>query len=145
MGTCNFAHMKYNMPLIVRESCYDDDGNYDDFMSQYEYDYAKEMAEKYTEGLTFYKVTVRCGYYDGFQFFVEEKHEEFDLDEESPYCIDNEDAHYYFGMCRCRALSKAERERRKIQRWLMSLRHQGYTGLNFRGCMSNGIGVYSAM
>lgn len=146
MGTCNFYRMNYNMPLIVMDDLTDDEGNYDEFATQDEYDYAVEKAREFSETLTFYDVTIRCGYYAGFQFYVEGKYErEFDLEVESPYCIDNDDAHYYFDMCRSAALRKAESERRKIRKWLMNLRDEGYIGLNFHGCMSNGEGVYTAM
>lgn len=54
-------------------------------------------------------------YYYGFQFWIEEKFSNyFDLDKSSEYCIDNDDAHYYFDMFRSQALRASDAEKRKI-------------------------------
>ena len=107
---------------------------------------AREMAENFTAGLKFHTVTVLPGYYEGFQFWVEEKHSDyFDLDRESEYCIDNEYARYYFDTCRSKALRAAEAEKRRIIRWLVALDGKGFDILVCKGVFSNGIAVYAKL
>lgn len=121
MSTANFAPMEYGMPLVC--------GNPtdDEWEAMDEYERAEKLAEDFTDGLTFHDVTIKCGYYEGFQFYVEERYSGyFDLDKDSRHCIDNEEAHDYFDMCRSRALRAADAEKRKIARWLEKLTEYGF-------------------
>ena len=134
------------MPLIVMVDFDDEDGNFDEFMAEDEFDFASELAENFSAGLTFYNVGVESGYYTGFQFTVTGKYDrEFDLDKNSPYCIDNDDAHCYFDMCRSAVLRKAEAEQRKIRKWLTGLKDDGYTELCLANVFSNGEGIYEVV
>lgn len=148
MSTCNFETMK-DYPLIV----FCPDFDYDDMKKDYEnevqltYDveYAEmqRLADKINDELVYHTVGVKSGYYDGLQFIVS-TYEDLDFDRDSSYCIDNEDAHYYFDECRSKVLRKAEAEVRKIRKWLKSLKNSyGYLELDCAGVFSNGEAVYS--
>ena len=76
--------------------------------------------------------------------YVEKYSNEFDLDKSSKYCIDNDDAKYYFDVYRSVALREADREKRKIAKWLESLAKNGdFEILVCVGRFSNGEAVYS--
>ena len=159
MATRNFRPMEYGMPLVC--------GNldFDTLKEEYEREYgeeytegmfnwdcedfineAREMAENFTAELRFHTVTVLPGYYEGFQFFIEEKYaDHFDLDRESEDCIDNEYARYYFDMCRSKALRAAEAEKRRIIRWLVALDGKGFDILVCKGVFGNGAAVYAKL
>ncbi len=139
MSAANFQRMEYNMPMIcgraheqIAEEYLKEFGeeisNFEiEMQEQDDFEYATELAEEFTSSLTFHKVTVVGGYYTSFQFYVEEAYSNyFDLDKESEYCIDNENAHYYFDMCRSKALKAADMEKRKIEKWLYGLTKRGY-------------------
>lgn len=125
--------MKYGMPMV----CGDTD-NY------FEVEIAEELARDFTENLIYHNVTVEGGHYCGFQFYVSERYEgEFDLDTSSKYCITNDEAHYYFDKCRSLAIREADREKRKIKKWLENLASAyGYDILVCVGVFSNGEAVY---
>ena len=158
MSTPNFEFMKYGMPLIIAETpCYDD------MKEQYEEDTGEEydediycmdcqfiaedmqnLADEINDTLEYFTVEVQDGYYSDLQFIVNQVYENmFDLDKDSKYCIDNEDAHYYFGECRSKVLRKADAEKRRIYKWLKSMKKLGYIELNCDGVFSNGEAVYS--
>lgn len=143
MSTANFKPMKYNMPLVCNFGYYDDDGNIDQFLIDDQYCYAKGIMKEFADDLVYHDISIESGYYLGFQFYVSEKYESlFDLDKQSEYCIDNEDAHYYFGNCRSKVLRAADSEKRKIRRWLESLRDSGFDVLVVVDVFSNGEVVY---
>ena len=158
MSTPNFEFMKYGMPLIIAETpCYDD------MKEQYEEDTGEEydediycmdcqfiaedmqcLADEINDTLEYFTVEVQDGYYSDLQFIVNQVYENmFDLDKDSKYCIDNEDAHYYFGECRSKVLRKADAEKRRIYKWLKSMKKLGYIELNCDGVFSNGEAIYS--
>ena len=155
MSTRNFKPMEYGMPLVCGGL-----RDYEDLKAEYEeefgeeytegmyyfdleceYDEAAYMAEDFSRGLKYHKVSVKSGYYVGFQFVVEEDCEAGDLEKDSPYCIDNEDAHYYYGMCRSKVLREADAEKRKINKYLESLDGM-YEILVCVGVFSNGEAIY---
>ena len=155
MGTANFKKMNFGMPMIIgrtfeqmaeeykvefgEEFTEDMFGTYE----QDEFEAAEELAEVFSDGLTFHIVEVISGYYSGFQFFVKERYEDqFDLDPESRYCIDNDEAHYYFDTYRSVALRRAESEKRKIARWLNQLTQSGFNRIACVGHFSNGEALY---
>lgn len=157
MSCPNFRPMLYGMPLVC--ACLEDFNDmaaeyeketgeeFDQFLyemeMQEEADEAKRLAEDFTENLRFHDVTVISGYYNGVQFFVEEKNSAvFDLDKDSKYCIDNEDAHYYYGECRSKVIRAADAEKRKIRRWLENLKSNGYEILAVTARFSNGETLY---
>lgn len=136
MSCPNFEPMEYGMPLVC--------GGLSDDTDYCAYKEAVDIAKKFTEGLTFHKVTVRRGYYYAFRFVVDEIYSYiFDLKKDTGYCISNEEAHEYFGMCRSEALRKADAEKRKIRKWLDSFENkEGYEILVKIAQFSNGEAVY---
>lgn len=158
MSTCNFEPMEYGMPLVCGglgyyedyKECYEEEfgEEYTEDMFYFdldcEFDNARILAEKFSDDLKYHKVSVQSGYYQGFQFIVNELYDNmFDLDKESPYCIDNEDANYYFGMCRSKVLRSADAEKRKINKWLEEMgKMGGFEILVCGGVFSNGEAIY---
>lgn len=156
MATANFQRMEYGMPMICGRTYGQIASEYlkeygeeiSDFeiemQEQDDFDYAMKLAEEFSASLTFHKVTVVGGYYTSFQFYVEEVYSNyFDLDKESKYCISNEDAHYYFDMCRSKALRAADAEKRKIEKWLHGLAESGYNEVVCTARFSNGKANYN--
>lgn len=157
MSTSNFIPMPAGFPLVCgglesydeARAAWDDteeefsESMFDSLMELDYYD-AENLAEAFSENLKYYTVSIRSGYYYGFQFYVEEKYtEHFDLDPRSRYCLDNDDAHYYFDCCRSMALREAAAEKRKIRRWLLEIAaHNPYEVLECIGIFSNGEAVY---
>lgn len=145
MSAPNFKFMLYGMPLIVGGMI-----NYADLKELYEWELQVEMedaqneAENFTKSLKYHDVTIESGHYMGFQFYVEEKYSgAFDLDKSSKYCITNDEAHYYFDVCRSVALREADKEKRKINKWLeLIAENYGYENLVCCGVFSNGEAVY---
>lgn len=138
MSTPNFRDMEYNMPMVCGALSDDETECYIEFET------AEQLAEEFSNSLTFHDVTIESGHYYGFQFWVEEKYSNyFDLDKSSEYCIDNDDAHYYFDMFRSQALRAADAEKRKIAKWLEKLQEYGFEILVCTAKFSNGEAIYS--
>lgn len=83
---------------------YDEIGNMDQCNEM------QRVADEINEKQDFFTVSVESGYYRGVQFYVEEK---YDME-----CLDNDDAHYYFGMCRSKAIRKAQVAENKVRKML---------------------------
>lgn len=153
MSTANFETMK-EFPLVCG-------GAYDEYREAYEKGFGEEPtdaevyeeiqfdcekmmeeANEFSDTLQYYTVEVADGYYDGWQFKVN-TNEGLDLDPDSIWCIDNDDARYYFDKCRSQVMREAKVERNKINRWLnnkakLDLMHK----LVCVGVFSNGEAVY---
>ena len=156
MSCPNFRFMKYGLPMICGQTFSQMAEDYEEnegkeltaelynIFQQEEMELAGELADSFNNDLVFHEVTVVSGYYDSFQFYVQEKYDNiFDLDANSKYCIDNEDAKYYFDMYRSQVLRKSAAEKRKIEKWLYSLKNMGYNLVHCLGVFSNGEAVYS--
>ena len=145
MSTANFRDMEYGMPMVCGGFTEYDEETGDYFYDEWESREAERLAEEFTDSLVFHNVTIEGGYYDGFQFWIEEKYSgQFDLDKDSEYCIDNEDAHYYFDMCRSKAIRAADAEKRKIAKWLEKVAAEnGYSILVVTARFSNGETIYA--
>lgn len=155
MSTGNFKAMNYNMPMIVGRTRYQmihdfiEDGEteipawYLEQSAQDDFDYAEELAAAFTENLKYHIVSVEPGYYENFQFVVKEKYENlFDLDPNAEYCLDDEDAAYYFDMEKEAVLEGADEEKEKIREWLENLGRRGFNHIALRGTFSNGEAMY---
>lgn len=155
MSAPNFMPMQYGMPLILGGNysklakAYEDEYGESYNEELYEMDvyneikYAEELIAEIADTLTYHKITIESGRYVGFQFYVDEIYSaRFDLDKESEYCIDNEDAHYYFDMCRSRVLRAADTEKRKIAKWLAGLDRRGFDRYICTAIFSNGEATY---
>ena len=146
MATYNFAPMQLDMPLICGRTFEQAAANYleetgeelteDEFYNWIEnddFDDACYLAKEFSENLTFYTVTVRGGYYTSFQFYVEPRDGAENIED-----ITNEDAHYYFDLCRSKAIEKAKGERQKIAHWLLGLKKKGFNEVVITARFSNG-------
>ena len=99
------------------------------------YDGFKDEMEKFNNSLTFHKIELRSGYYDGVQLYVEEK--------DNPHELDNEDCKYYYDMCRSKAIRKYDAEVRKINKWMEKTAVMyGWRELHCLGIFSNGEAIY---
>ena len=139
MSCPNFEQMKYGMPMVCGGLYLEEDED-----EYWEFKDASYLAKEFTKELKYHDVNVQSGYYYGFQFVVDEKRSsQFDLDKDSEYCIDNEDAHYYYNMCRSQVIRKADAEKRKIRKWLEKIAEDyGYEILVRTALFSNGEAVY---
>ena len=155
MSAPNFVSMNYDMPMIcgktygqMQKDLTEEYGREatEDELYWYENDMfsdAEDMAEEMNSSLEFHKITVVGGRYASFQFCVDETYsDKFDLDKDSEYCIDNEDAHYYFDMCRSKVLRAADAEKRKIRKWLNGLIKFGFNHVVCTEIFSNGEAEY---
>ena len=154
MSTPNFEFMKYDMPLIIADTDYYQ--MKEDYEKEFNEEYTEDMfeddcyyiadnmrrlAENFTKTLNYHTVDIQDGYYSGIQFIVYENNEcLFDLSKDG---ISNEDAQYYYGECRSKVIRKADAEKRKIYKWLKSMKDYGYLELSCDGVFSNGEAVYS--
>lgn len=160
MATCNFEPMKHNFPLIVGgldsyeemreqfekefEGEFTEDTYYAEL--QYQCEDAEYLAKEFNKELDFYEVELRSGYYQGFQFCVIGKYDcPFDFDEDSEYCLDDEDADYYFNMTKKEVLENAKKEWDKVNAWLIDLKQHGYIQLGVLAKFDNGETMYTQL
>lgn len=134
-----FADDEYNYPDSLEESYEDamrvwEELFYDDLYNGA--DGFKGLMEEFNDTLTFHEIRFESGYYTGVQLYVEEK--------ENPHELDNEDCHYYFDMCRSKAIRRYDAEIRKINKWMDKVATQyGWQELIRLGVFSNGEAIYS--
>lgn len=102
------------------------------------YETVKDIQERMDDinrGLRFHEVSVKCGHYYGVQFYVEEKH--------NPGDYDNEECHYYFDMYRSVAICRYSSEINKICHMLRRLGAEfGFVEIFCVAVFSNGEAVY---
>lgn len=164
MSTPNFCEMNFDMPMICL-GMNDDmerlargmfDIEEDEEVGIYDYyeatsiffDSVKGILEKLNDTLKFHTVSIEDGHYEGYQLWVDETHSNlFDLDKNSLDCISNDEAQYYFGMCRSDAIRRATSEKRRIGNWLLKIaKKEKY--LHHIVCserFSNGEAIYTIM
>ena len=132
MGAANFWSMD-NFPIYANMEEMD-------WIEEHEfYSSLKEIVDEFNYDLLFFKVSLKSGYYEDVQFYVEDK-EDFGkyMDE-----FTNEDCHYYFDVCRSVAIRKYHSEINKINRWLKKTSKEwGFTELGIVGRFSNGEVIY---
>lgn len=124
----------------ILEKAYDDAmRNWNDIFYEDIFDGAdgfKHEMEKFNYSLTFHRLELKSGYYDGVQIYVEEL-------AEMPHILDNDDCHYYYDMCRSQAIRKYEAEVRKINKWMEKVATgYGWRKLHCLGVFSNGEAIY---
>lgn len=103
------------------------------------YSNVEEVVDEFNEDLLFFKVSLKSGYYEGVQFYVEDK-EDF-----GKYMNEftNDDCHYYFDVCRSVAIRKYYSEINKINRWLKkTAKEWGFIQLSVVARFSNGETIY---
>ena len=116
------------------------EATYDEGAGWFQGHLVDEAMAKLNANYTFHELSAKSGYYSGTQFYVTEKFNGYEHMED----IDNDDAHYYYGLCRSRLLRKYEAEVRKVRRDMEKLAAEyGYMKLCQIACFSNGETVYA--
>ena len=107
---------------------------------EYRYDLVNSIEQE-NENLLFHHITVRAGYYDGLQLYVNLTNyaDQAGFTENGPEYVDNESARYYLDMYRSQAIRKYEAEQRKVEKALERLgRAHGMEKLAIYARFSNG-------
>lgn len=165
MSTANFDSNQLGFPLYAREYCFfkvcpecgawnmdtaesceecgenleDVEARYDDLDTRLIYEEAVSDLRSVAEGLDFFTLDVKDGYYTGLQFDVDWKGRIGD-----PEDLDNEDAHYFFDCCRSEMLRRYQRERRKLGKKLEELAEfYGFEAYGVAARFSNGETIYT--
>ena len=115
------------------EVTYDEDGD------RMECEAVESEMARANADFTFHEITLESGYFTGVQFFVEEKFNGYDkLDD-----MDNEEAKYYYGMCRSKMLRAYNAEVRKVQKAMAKIAEgYGFKELIKIAQFSNGEAIY---
>ncbi len=132
MATANYRTMR-NFDLFV--FCPDeyDEFIYDDFQMDIEPD-----IEQLNEGLLFHKVSLKSGYYDGVQLYIDCEHE---LDLYNDY--DDDECFYYFDMNKEDSYEAFFREIEYLKKELLKIaKNHGMNHLRCAGIFSNGEAIY---
>lgn len=110
---------------------------YDEWEAQDTCATIQKELENINNDLIFHKIELRSGYYSGVQFYCETK--DFDEDKNGELDLDNEDAHYYYDMCRSQARRKYKTEINKINKLLKKLgKEYGFDAYGVSARFSNG-------
>lgn len=139
MATANFGTMKYDMPLIVG-GFYDEDDPDCEWQSYGEFECAKEDLADFNDTLKHFEVGIEPGYYDGFQFTVEQSDEYWDY-EDLPTMTDD-DADYYYGDTVENIRKEFEQDLKNIKEYLYNLKANGFKELIKVAQFSNGEAMY---
>lgn len=156
MGTCNYKTQdKFDLYVTTYEvdeeyikQCEKENGHeFDGELDRqifYEdiYMEAERLADKLNKELMFYQIEIRDGYYDGLQTIIQG----------TDWCdgfyniedMSNYDCHYYFDMCRSKAIRKHNTEVNKINKKLLPLfkKELGFEHIKCIGVFSNGEAIY---
>ena len=139
MATANFGTMKYDMPLIVG-GFYDEN---DPDWERHNYEEVKCIKEDladFNDTLKHFEVGIESGYYDGFQFTVEQTDEYWDY-EDLPTMTDD-DADYYYGDTVENIRKEFEQDLKNIKEYLYNLKANGFKELIKVAQFSNGEAMY---
>lgn len=129
MATCNFAPMKYDMPLIVG-------GFYD----ENDPDCIKEDLADFNDTLKHFEVGIEAGYYDGFQFTVKQSDKYWDYEDLAD--MTDDDADYYYGDTVENIRNEFEQDLKNIKEYLYNLKANGFMELAKVAQFSNGEALY---
>lgn len=133
MSTCNYYITEKWAPLVVFES--DDDAEIEEV-----YNAADGQRNMLIEGLRWYNVIIRGGYYSGIQFDVTLQDQ--DATAEWFEDIDDETAREFYDMTAEEIRADMARERETIKKWLRGWIGCGWLELGCAGVFSNGEAVY---
>ena len=139
MATANFGTMKYDMPLIVG-GFYDENDPDCEWQSYVEIECIKEDLADFNDTLKHFEVGIESGYYDGFQFTVEQSDEYWDY-EDLPTMTDD-DADYYYGDTVENIRKEFEQDLKNIKEYLYNLKANGFKELIKVAQFSNGEAMY---
>ena len=139
MATANFGTMKYDMPLIVG-GFFDENDPDCEWQSYEEVECIKEDLADFNDTLKHFEVGIESGYYDGFQFTVEQTDEYWDY-EDLPTMTDD-DADYYYGDTAENIRKEFEQDLKNIKEYLYNLKANGFKELIKVAQFSNGEAMY---
>lgn len=139
MATANFGTMKYDMPLIVG-GFYDENDPDCEWQSYEEFECIKKDLADFNDTLKHFEVGIESGYYDGFQFTVEQTDEYWDY-EDLPTMTDD-DADYYYGDTVENIRKEFEQDLKNIKEYLYNLKANGFKELIKVAQFSNGEAMY---
>ena len=139
MATANFRTMKYDMPLIVG-GFYDENDPDCEWQSYEEVKCIKKDLSDFNDTLKHFEVGIEDGYYDGFQFTVEQTDEYWDY-EDLPTMTDD-DADYYYGDTVENIRKEFEQDLKNIKEYLYNLKANGFMELIKVEQFSNGEAMY---
>ena len=139
MATANFGTMKYDMPLIVG-GFYDENDPDWEWHNCEEVECIKEDLADFNDTLKHFEVGIASGYYDGFQFTVEQTDEYWDY-EDLPTMTDD-DADYYYGDTVENIRKEFEQDLKNIKEYLYNLKANGFMELIKVAQFSNGEAMY---
>lgn len=93
---------------------------YDFYAAEEFYNDLEKRCQEENKNLRFFKIAVKSGYYDGAQLFVElsQDADNAGFTERGPEYLENDDAHYYFDLCRSKCIRAYEAEKRKVNKIL---------------------------
>ena len=130
MSTCNYYMTEKWAPLVVFES--DDDAEIEATAEG-----ADAEAAEFSDGLRWYNVALKGGYYGGVQFNVTTTD-----DGDMADGIDDETAREFYDMTAEEIRADMARERATIEKWLRGWIGCGWIELGCAGVFSNGEAVY---
>lgn len=139
MATANFGTMKYDMPLIVG-GFYDENDPDCEWQSYEEFECIKKDLADFNDTLKHFELGIESGYYDGFQFTVEQTDEYWDY-EDLPTMTDD-DADYYYGDTVENIRKEFEQDLKNIKEYLYNLKDNGFKELIKVAQFSNGEAMY---
>ncbi len=150
MGTCNFHSMKnFDLWAVSSDIFYfkpcdncnawdaqdaktcefcgadlsDAQPVYDEIAAQDFCNDLERRCQDENENLKFFEISVKSGYYDGLQLFVDLTNDADNagFTENGPEYLDNDSAHDYFDMCRSKCIRAYEAEQRKANKILAKI------------------------
>ena len=130
MSTCNYYTTEEWAPLVVYEA---DDADAEGWA----YEDAAEAVADYNDGLRWYRVEVRGGYYAGLQFDPVKT-----SDGDMADGIDDETARDWYDMSAEEIAESMARERQAIKKWLRGWIGAGWLELGRLGTFSNGEAIF---
>lgn len=147
MSTCNYTTQS-DFDLYIYDEDLDNTldensaiNNYD-FSMACVYEESRRLAKELSKDLMFYNIEIGCGYYTGIQtqLVATDWQAQVDYFEQ----LDNDDCHYYFDMCRSKAIRKYKAEVNKINKKLLPLfkKEIGFEQIKLVGVFSNGEAIY---
>lgn len=139
MATANFETMKYDMPLIVG-GFYDENDPDWECHNYEEVECIKEDLADFNDTLKHFELGIESGYYDGYQFTVEQTDDYWDY-EDLPTMTDD-DADYYYGDTVENIRKEFEQDLKNIKEYLYNLKANGFKELIKVAQFSNGEAMY---
>ena len=93
---------------------------YDEITAQIFFDELENRVQEENDHLKFFEISVKSGYYDGLQLYVDltQAADNAGFTDNGPEYLENDDAHYYFDMCRSKCIRAYESEKRKVNKIL---------------------------